>query len=205
MKKEDNNCGEFGEYPSVKWTKFFETFKEIETLSADKWKPVHLIAYFCKKYKAAYDVNYQFKFNSVSPVKSFEVFQVKKLSMLLSSDPVILQQYIDWVYEIKVVKGKRRLTSISFMTHDELVNDYKFNVLLGKKKQLQIDRSSPLPADIREIFKDVDYVKTYGDLVFVFRAIEGNSDNSQVSPVLMSAIEKLKLSNFDFSNLDRIV
>lgn len=203
--EDESNGGKLTDYPNDKWAKFVEKFAEIETLPAEQWKPVHLLGYFCKKYLEAYQVNYEFKFNSPNPVKGFEIFNIKKIAMLLSSDPVILKQYIDWVYDTKVKNGKRRLTSISFMAVEALVNDYKCNVLLGKKKQLQVDRTTLLPPDIKQLFKEVDYVKTYGDLVFIYRALSNNSDNSSVSPVLMSAMEALKVSNFDFSILDRIV
>lgn len=203
--KKESTGGELSDYPNDKWKVFIEKSLEAEILPPDQWKPVHVLGYFCKKYFDAYQVKYQLKFNSPSPTKSFEVYQIKKLAMALSADPVILKEYIDWIYEIKVAKGKRRLTSISFMTVDALVNDYKFNVLLGKKKQLQVDRSTLLPREIKEIFKAIDYVRSYGDLVFVYRTLENNSDNSQVSPDLVAAIAALKTSDFDFSILERIV
>ncbi len=204
-RKDEEEGGKLGDFPNEKWRVFVEKSLEAETLPPEQWKPVHVLGYFCKKYLDAYKVPYQLKFNSPSPTKSFEVYQIKKLAMGLSADPVILKEYIDWVYEIKVAKAKRKLTSISFMTVDYLVNDYKFNVLLGKKKQLQVDRSTLLPRDIKEFFKDIDYVRSYGDLVFVYRAIENSSDNSQVSSELVKAIAALKASDFDFSILERIV
>ena len=44
--------------------------------------------------------------------------------MNLTADPSLLKEYIDWVYDNKVVKAKRKLTSISFMTNEGIVNEY---------------------------------------------------------------------------------
>src|ERR1017187_6952153 len=135
---EDSFGGNLTDLPNEKYKKFFATFDEIETIDVSQWRPSHVLGYFCKKYKDTYGVPYRFKFNSPSPPKCFEIFQVKRLCMLLSSNPTILKGYIDWIYENKVVKAKRRLTSISFMTNEGVVQDYKMNVLLAGKKNLSV-------------------------------------------------------------------
>lgn len=161
--------GELTDVPNDQYRKFFEKFKEIETLDAEQWKPVHILAYFCKKYKETYDADYKFKFNSPSPSKCFEVFQVKKLAYMLTEQPKLLRDYIDWVYLTKVVKAKRKLTSISFLTNEYTMNEYKMNVLLAGKKNLSISRSTPLPDVYRNIFSEKANVNlaTYGDLAFI--------------------------------------
>ncbi len=198
-KEEESTGGRLGDYPNDKYRQFFEKFAEIETLDMNEWKPVHILAYFCKKYKEQYNTDYQFKFNTPSPAKCFEVFQVRRLGMLLSSNPKILKEYIDWIYLNKVVKAKRRLTSISFMTHEGVVGDYKMNVLLRGKKNLNVDRSTPLPVDYQKVFAEVNAsIKTYGDLAFV----------SQMDPMpaeLAGAIGKIKELGFDEEILGRIV
>lgn len=201
IKKEEKEItgGELTDYPNDKYRQFFEKFTEIETLDVNEWKPVHILAYFCKKYQEQYQTKYQFKFNSPSPPKCFEVFQVKRLAMLLSSNPKILRDYIDWIYLTKVVQAKRRLTSISFMTHEGVVNDYKMNVLLAGKKNLNVDRSTPLPDNYRQVFVEAGTaITTYGELAFV----------SQMDPMptsLASAFEKIQEAGFDKEVLGRIV
>lgn len=201
--KEDG--GELGEYPNDKWKKFIETFPEIETLESNKWKTVHIIGYFCKKYYSAYNVKYQFKFNSPNPTKSFEVFQVKKLAMHLSANPGILRDYIDWAYKEKVEKGKRRLTSISFITNEDLVKDYKFNVLLSNKKQLHIDRSTALPTDYKEIFKSVGPINTYGDLSFMYQSWKSGAFDIGLALKFSDALDKVEVLGLDITILDRII
>ena len=69
--KEDAAGGDLGDYPNDKYRQFFLKFPEIETLDTKDWKPVHLLAYFCKKYEEQYNMKYTFKFNSPSPLKCF--------------------------------------------------------------------------------------------------------------------------------------
>jgi len=185
-------------FPNDKYRKFFEKFAEIETLNVSEWKTVHILAYFCKKYQEQYNVKYVLKFNSPSPQKCFEVFQVKRLAMLLSSRPNILKEYIDWVYDTKVVKAKRRLTSISFMTIDGVVNEYKMNVLLADKKNLNVDRSTAFPEKFKVVFQEVGItVSTYGDLAFLSQ-MEQTTD-------ITNSFEKLESLGFDKDILNRIV
>jgi hypothetical protein len=198
-KKEESLCGELTDYPNEQYKKFFDKFKEIETLDVAEWKPTHLLSYFCKKYKETYNTDYKFKFNSPSPSKCFEVFQIKKLAMSLTSNPKLLRDYIDWVYLNKVVKAKRRLTSISFMTNDGIVNEYKMNVLLSGKQNLNVDRSTPLPEKYKFIFAESGTkINTYGDLAFV-------SQMDPMSPELFAAIQKIEELGFDKNILSRIV
>lgn len=194
------DIGDLGSAPNDKWAKFFTQFSEIETLETSKWKPVHLIGYFCKKYYQAYNVKYQFKFNSPSPVKSFEVFQIKRLALLLSSNSTVLRDYIDWAFKEKTEKNKRRVTSISFITNEELVNNYKFNVLLANNGALHIDRSTQLPQDCQNVIKNLydTTVKTYGDLAFLNAALAADSKWQTV-------VSELQIIGFDVSILEKIV
>lgn len=191
--------GELGDAPNNQYSKFFAKFSEIENLDVMQWKPVHILAYFCKKYKETYSIDYKFKFNSPAPSKCFEVFQIKKLASLLTSQPHLLKEYIDWVYLHKVIKAKRRLTSISFMTNEGIVNEYKFNVLLAGNKNSSIERSTPLPDKYLSVLNEIGLaIKTYGDLAFA----------SQMSPLpdnIELALLQIESLGFDRDILGRIV
>lgn len=200
-KKEEKEIsgGELTDAPNEQYKKFFDKFAEIETLDVSGWKPVHLLAFFCKKYKDTYSLDYKFKFNSPSPTKSFEVFQIKKLASMLTANPKILKEYIEWVYDTKVVKAKRRLTSISFMTVEGVVNEYKFDILLSGKKNLNVDRSTPLPEKFKTIFQEAGVsISNYGELAFL-------SQMSDMPSPLLMAFEKAEQEGFDKEVLGRIV
>ncbi len=185
---------ELTEYPNEFYRKFFEKFSEIETIDASKYKVVHLISYFCKKYEETYKTKYQFKFNSPSPSKCFEVFQMKKLAMQLTSDPCLLKEYIDWVFLNKVLKAKRKLTSISFLTNEKTLKEYKLNVLFVNQKDVKIDRNTPLPEKYKSIFYGTKWnIETYGDLSFVRSSHE-----------LIECFNELEKIGFDKSVLERV-
>lgn len=198
-KEKESTGGELTDLPNEQYQKFFDKFAEIDTVDVAQWKPVHILAYFCKKYKDTYQLDYKFKFNSPSPTKCFEVFQVKKLAMGLTANPSLLRDYIDWIYLNKVVKAKRRLTSISFMTAEGVMQEYKMNVLLAGKKNLNVDRSTPLPDKYKEVFLRISIaINTYGDLAFI----------SQMDPMsfeLAGAMVEIETLGFDPEVLKRIV
>jgi len=198
MQERDVYCGYLTDAPNDNYRKFFEKFKEIEALDVVQWKPLHLIAYFAKKYYDTYGVKYRFKFNNPAPSKCFETFQIKKLASMLTAQPNLLKEYIDWVYENKVVKAKRRLTSISFMTVEGIVNEYKFNVLLNSKRDNTIERATPLPQKYKEVFFSIgQQVETYGDLAFLSQI----KDNE----LIINAFNDIKELGLDISILSRVI
>lgn len=189
--------GELTDIPNEKYQKFFEKMRE--TLEIKDWKPVHLIGYFSQKYADLYETPYKFKFNSPSPSKCFEVFQIKKLSSILSSQPIFLKEYIDWVFEEKIIKPKKRITSISFLTKEETVKEYKFNVLMTNKTSATISRAAALPLNYRLLLIDLPMlIDTYGDLAFLAQM---PTKTEQVA----EAFNKLVQAGFDLNILSKIV
>jgi hypothetical protein len=97
-----------------------------------------------------------------------------------------------------VPRAKRRLTSISFMTKDEIVIGYKMNVLLAGKKNLNVDRSTLLPDNYKKVFEEIGvFVNNYGDLSFL--------SQMEQTPEMVAAFEKLYALGFDKDILSRIV
>jgi len=196
--KIEETGGELTSVPNDKYRKFFDKFAEIETLKVDDWKAAHLLGYFCKKYKDTYNEDYPWKFNNENPAKCFEVWQLNTLVARISKNPQILKDYIDWAYINLVPKAKRRLTSISFMTKEDIVLNYKMNVLLAGKKNLSVDRSSPLPDKFKSPFQEIGVtVSNYGDLAFL--------SQMEKTAEMISAFEKLNELGFDNDILGRIV
>lgn len=189
---------ELNPIPNDKYKKFFEKMSEIETLEVAQWKTAHLLGYFCKKYKEVYNDDYTWKFNNPSPSKCFEVWQMNTLVARLSANPQILKDYIDWAYKNLVPRAKRRLTSISFMTKDEIVISYKMNVLLAGKKNLDVSRATSLPDNYRKIFEEIGvFVNTYGDLAFL--------SQMEQTDEMKAAFGKLDELGFDKEILGRII
>jgi hypothetical protein len=198
-KDEEVFGGNLYDPPNNNYKKFFDKFKEIESLPVEEWKVVHIISYFCKKYNQTYNVNYKFKYNSPSPSKCFEVFQIKKLGSMLTANPKLLKEYIDWVFKTKVIEAKRRLTSISFLTVENFVNFYKINILLSGNHNLNIDRSTLLPDNFKLCFKNAGVeISTYGELAFI-------SQMSDMPFEIIGAFQKIEEMGFEKEVLSRIV
>ena len=185
--------------PNDRYRKLFDKFAEIDTLPLSEWKYQHQLAYFIRKYKETYSVDYAWKFNNPAPSKCFEVWQINVLSSKLSSQPKILKDYIDWVFLTVVPKAKRRLTSISFLTKDETVNSYKMNVLWAEQTGNKIDRSAILPSNYVEILKNANIeISTYGDLAFLY----------QMSPMpenIAAIFDQLTEAGLDTESLSKVV
>jgi hypothetical protein len=198
--KFEETGGELTTVPNEKYQKLFDKFKEIDTLDVVQWKPVHLISYFCRKYKQTYQTDYAWKFNNPNPSKCFEIWQFNTLCAKLSANPKILRDYIDWVYEVEVPKVKTKFRSISFLTQEERVIYYKMNILLAGQTNHSVDRSTKLPAPYCNILQEVGHihVETYGDLAFI----------SQMEPLpndIVAALDKMVEMGFDVNILKRIV
>lgn len=170
--KENLNI-QFDDAPNDAYKKFFLKFKEVETLPTNEWSVTHLIGYFCKLYLDHYNVNYKFKYNTTAPSKCFEVFQVKKLGQNLSGDAVLLKRYIEWAFKEKVKSAKRKITSIAFLSHETLVNEYKLKYLAGDLQDQKMDRATNIPEEFMQIIKKYNYsISTYGELSFLLQIEE---------------------------------
>ena len=198
---DDLTGGSFSDPPNEKYKEFFNKFKEIDITDPKEFKPIHLLAYFVRKYQSLYNVKYAFKFNTPSPVKCFEMFHIKRLGVILTSKPEILKDYIDWLFTNKVSQLKKRFSSISFITKEENVRDYKMQVLFAKKTSVGngINRSAQLPDSYKTAFnKNGILANTYGDLAFL-------SQSFPMSDLVKQSFETIELLGFDKSILATIV
>lgn len=198
-KDEEETGGSLGGPPNKKYEQFFAKFSEIDTLKLEEWKTVHVLAYFCKKYEEHYKTKYQFKYNSPNPSNCFEVFQTKRLAQQISANPKILKEYIDWVYKTRVLEAKRKLTSISFLTVEGLVIEYKTKFLFADKKDLHVSRSTALPPEYRDAFTKIGInVQTYGDLAFIYQMTDKSIE-------LQATFDDIVTMGFDLEVLRRVV
>ena len=191
--------GSLTEAPNDHWKKFLFKFEEINNLEIKDWRTVHVLSYFCKKYNDTYHKDYKFKFNTPSPSKCFEVFQVKRLASSLSSNPEILKSYIDWVFEYKIIKAKKRITSISFLNTENFLFEYKKYHLNNVDSNQNILRTSTLPEKYKTIFQSVGFeISTYGELAFL-------SKMSDMPFELIGAFQKIEELGFNSNILDKVV
>ena len=151
----------------LQYDKFF--IKINETLPLEQWSSNHILGYFCKKYKEHYKSDLQFKFDK-SPSQCFELKIIGRLKLAISSDPKILKDYIDYFFENRVKKAKKKL-AITAMVAEFIMTDFKSQYQIGSAKSENISRSTQLPNTILSVMiRNKLPVKTYGDLVFLINS-----------------------------------
>lgn len=186
----------FGTPPNKSYEKFFKALFEIESINVSEWKPKHFVGYICKKYYETYNVVFKLSCGTRAPSKCREVHEINRIRYLLSSDNLIIKEYIDWCFETQIKKKKRRVTSFRFLTIESIVLEYKNNVLMnfGDKN---IDRTTPLPKDIIDIMKlfNVQYL-TFGELALLYYDQDENT---------RKMFNKLKDVGIDANILNKVV
>lgn len=177
--------------PNKNYVKFFQKMEDMNSLDIKEWNYIQLIGYFVSKYKNTYNKDYKFKYDKQTTSDCYEAFRMRSCFQHISSDPVIMKSYIDWVFE-KI--AKRKITSIIVLVKEEYMIEYKMKFLFNQNSST-ISRTTPLPDNYINILKSNNYdLSTYGDLVFLY-----NADNVIASELLN------KLPDFDKSILDKII
>lgn len=167
MQNQENLDAKISENYSTFYQKFFDKFSEIKTLEVKEWKLVHMLGYLCKRYEEYYGMKYSFSFSSTSPTKSYEMVKMNRIVQMLSSDPIILKGYIDWVYDKKVIQRKKKITSLGYFANLGMINEYKFEVL-SKDASMVIDRTTALSNRYLSIVAKYNKdISTYGDVAFL--------------------------------------
>lgn len=182
--------------PNEYWKLFFEKIYDVDSLEIKQYKPFHVLGFFCKEYKKYYERDYQFKFNTEMPMKSFEMFHINRLKLNLSKDPEIQCQYIGWIFSYICPKMKRGFSSISFINNENVMRQFK-EQFLSSALPSSLERGSKLDTWIIDLFKDTNRpIQTYGELALIVQ-YEQEKFKDQIS--------NMKDKSFNFDILKRIV
>lgn len=178
---------------SKPWQNFFAKFKEIDTLKNCKWKEIHQLAYICKRYEAHYGRKFAFSFQG-APSKCSEIVLVKKMcAMLGTTNAKTIREYIDWVFDCKIIPKNMKIRTLAFFMTQGMGNEF----LSYRAEKNKIDKSTELPQEYLEIVNSMDLpVNTYGDLAFIKNALDEAPDNEARAPY-KQLLEKLSAIGFD--------
>jgi len=185
------------EFPSKAWEVFYNKLNEFENIPVKDWKANNLLGYFCKKYKDKYGVEFALTISG-APSKSYEVSLIKKMGMMIDSNPEVIKEYIDWSFQKHVEQRKKKITSLGFFTHKDIVNDFKFNVLIRKSQHGEITRSTILPDEVENLMKENNLpIHTWGDLSFYYLTIKNSkkTEDLEFIKLISSKINIQKLEN----------
>jgi len=181
---------------SKHWQKFFKRFDEIDTLKVSQWKEVHFLAYICKRFKDTFGRNFSVTIQNC-PSKSPDIYAIKRIiAMLGTTNMRTVKEYIDWVYDKKIVPKRTRIRKVGYFLTSGFGNEFYFD----RKQAPKIKRSTELPDDYKRVATTLGVsASTYGDLAFIKMA----ADQSQSSPynVLFANLEAM---GFDLDILKEI-
>lgn len=164
---------------SKPWQKFLAKFKEIESLPITEWKEPHALGYFCQRYEKHYTQKFALSFRG-APSKCNEIYMIKKtMAMLNTIEMTVVRDYIDWVFDCKIIPTGIKIRSIGFLTTPGFGNE--FNQYKNKKKK--IIKSTELPDKYQKIANDLEvHANTYGDLAFIKMVLDQSSDSETLIP-----------------------
>lgn len=191
---------------SKPWQKFFDKLDAVnhDTIPAYKWDDVHILAYICKRFREHFGHSFSFSLAG-PPSKCPELFCVKRMRFMLlgtgGMNPKAMKEYVDWVFDTKIIEKKRPLVSMGYFITPGVCNEFK-SFYSAKNK---IKRSTPLPSQYISIAESLgiskDMVSTYGDVAFVKMAIDQDPEGRTEYKEFMRHIESF---GFDSKVLERL-
>lgn len=173
--------------PSKWWQNFFKKFDEIDEIKVSKWKEVHQLSYFCRRYESTYGRRYAFSLNG-RPGNCTEIIFIKKIAAMLStSNQKIIKEYIDWIFDYEIIPKNKKIQKLSFLMTPGLGNKF----LAYRSDKNRIERSTELPADYISLIESMGlYAETYGDLAFIKQSIDQNP-NDEAKIIQKKMLNKL--------------
>jgi len=152
------------------WVKWESEYKDYWN-SPDKWneKKNHitcLLGFFAEKYRNEYEFEYSWSLNEKGLFRGPEANILRRIYKTFNMDPLIVRKYIEWYFDFKVRRRKKKITSLSFLAVSALMNEFK----IFHKKARTITRDRKLPEGMCRWIKDFAPVveefnmHDYGDL-----------------------------------------
>jgi hypothetical protein len=121
------------------------------------------------------------------------MYQMGKLTQMRTKDPVVLKDYLDWVWSKKVIERKKRITSFAIFVDANNASEYKWQIIDN-----QIDRTTPLPKNLLTIAQYIDdTIQSYGDLAFI-------RQSSDLMPGMKNMFDELQKAGLDIRMLEKI-
>lgn len=185
--------------PSKHWQNFHHKLGMFERFSPNQWTEIQLLGYILDRYKKLYGREYSIAMKG-APGKCSEMFFVRNMIRTIgTSDMNIIKEYVDWVYDKKIIPENKKIKTFSYFMMAGLVNEFQFD----KTENEIIKRSTELPINYKEIANNLNVsVNTYGDLAFVKMAYDkakGDLNNTYVQ-----FFSRLEGNGFNIEILERL-
>lgn len=184
--------------PKLVWRKFKARLDTYDTTPISEWKAENALGHILKRFKDLYGVEFTLGYSG-APCRCSEIYQTKRMIAALGTeDYQVVRDYIDWVYDQKIIPGKINITAIGFFFTGTLIQKFKS----AYKKLKKISRTTQLPATVEAVVSELAIsALTYGDLAFAKMAVDNNPDDY---PEYKQLFQKLKDGGFDAAILDTL-
>jgi hypothetical protein len=186
------------QFLSKPWQKFLLKLKDVDALETHLWKSCHHLGYIMKRYEKTFQQNFALSFKN-SHTKCPEMIVVGRIFASLSTtNNETIKEYIDWVYENKIIPKKIKFRTLGFFLTPGFANEFSSYW----KEKNKIQKSTPIPIHWKQV---VDVLKvsaeTYGDLAFIKLAL--NQDQSREP--YCKLFKSLQAMGFDEKILNTLV
>lgn len=164
---------------SKPWQKFISKLhSEFKTVDIINWKEIHFLGYFISRFESHYQRSYALSFQG-PPSKCTEIVIVRKIITAIGHSNAVVKNYIDWIFECILIPKKVSIRNISYLLSNGITNDY-----LGKlAKSQKITKTTELPTEYKKVIEELDLsLHTYGDLIFVKKALSESPDAPSYQP-----------------------
>lgn len=159
---------------SKPWQKFLIKCKECEKLSVDKWNEYQALGYFLKRFEDHFKRQFALSYKN-APSKCSEFYMMKRtIVMLNTKDFSMVKDYIDWLFDKKIIPNKMQIRSMAIAATPSFANEF----LYRQSKINKVTKSMMLPESYKKKAEELNIpVSTYGDLAFAKMAMDRSPDN----------------------------
>lgn len=186
---------------STPYKKLHALIENIKDQDIKDWTILYSLAYMCNCYKIKFNTDYVLSYSG-SPSQCYEYKLFSRLWAMLranSTNAIIVKNYIDWFF--KNYDSKNPFRSVGALVKADLVVKYNAQ----KEKQSVPSMNTPLPDATKDIINSIEelkYVTTYGDLLYIKKAMDADSKN--IPSIITNLFEALTNSGFDLSILNKV-
>jgi hypothetical protein len=193
---ECSNCGKVID-DWRRWRDSYSSFwQDPQKWDSKKDHLVCLLGYFAEQYKRYYGFSFTFSLNDRGLFNGVEIFCIRKVYAMLGNDALLSKEYIDWIFTNKVSKKNKKITSLSFLTVPDLVQEFKFY----RNKARKITRDKPLPEKMISWIQDncpevlnIVSLRDFGELRMALLAYrDGHLD---AVPDFKTFVDRLRFNN----------
>ena len=184
------------------WKKFLAKLQDINNEPFKSkvylWKPEHILGHICNRFKHLYGKEFAIT-QKGAPSKCSDLFFVKRMIQTLgTSDMRIVKEYVDWIYDKKIIPENKKIRTLSYFMTPGFCNEFNFE----RSENQVIKRSSSLPNNYKEIADSLNIsVSTYGDLAFIKMAADRTNDLNNPNVQFLKNIQAM---GFELSVLERL-